>query len=86
VNSGRLATNPFTRIGKANEKADRRRQRRAMTEAELLRLLDAARRRPLLEAMTVRRGKDAGKAKANVRLTTGTNRMRTGIDLQDTAD
>ena len=38
-----------------------------MTEAELVRLLDVARRRPLLEAQTVRRGKRKGEAYANVR-------------------
>ena len=38
-----------------------------MTEAELTRLLDVARRRPLLDALTVRRGKRKGEAYANVR-------------------
>ncbi len=38
-----------------------------MTEAELVRLLDVARRRPLLEALTVRRGERKGEAHANVR-------------------
>ena len=38
-----------------------------MTEDELVRLLDVARRRPLLEALTVRRGKRKGEAFANVR-------------------
>ena len=31
-----------------------------MTEAELVRLLDVARRRPLLEALTVRKGQTEG--------------------------
>ena len=39
----------FARLAKADERADRRRQRRAMTEDELTRLLDVARRRPLAE-------------------------------------
>ena len=65
--SAGLTTNPFKGIAKADEKADRRRQRRAMTEGELTRLLDVARRRPLLEALTVRRGKRKGQAVANVR-------------------
>ena len=52
---------------KADEKADPRRRRRSMTEAELVRLLDVARRRPLLDALTVRRGKRKGQAVANVR-------------------
>ena len=38
-----------------------------MTEAELVRLLDVARRRPLLDAMTVRRGARKGEAYGNVR-------------------
>ena len=45
----RLASNPLTRIAKADEKCDRRRQRRAMTEAELVKLLEVARLRPLAE-------------------------------------
>lgn len=52
--TGRLLSNPFGRIPKADEKADRRRQRRAMTESELARLLPVARERPLLDALTVR--------------------------------
>ena len=63
---GRLIVNPFTRIPKADEKADVRRKRRAMPEAELVQLLDAARRRPLLDAMTIRRGERKGQAAANV--------------------
>ncbi len=49
LDNERMTLNPFARIGKANEKADPRRQRRAMTEAELLRLLTVARWRPLAE-------------------------------------
>jgi len=64
--TGRLIGNPFEAIGKANE-AETRRKRRAMTDAELGRLLDVARRRPLLEALTVRTGKRKGQAVANVR-------------------
>ncbi len=64
---GRLAVNPFQGVPKADEKADPRRRRRSMTEDELARLLDVARRRPLLDAQTVRRGKRKGEACANVR-------------------
>ena len=48
VANRRLATNPLTRLAKADEKSDRRRQRqrRAMTEAELMKLLDVARMQP----------------------------------------
>ena len=49
VANRRLATNPLARLAKADEKSDRRRQRRAMTEAELLKLLQVARMRPLAE-------------------------------------
>jgi site-specific recombinase XerC len=54
----RLTQNPFELVGKANEKADPRRQRRAMTESELVKLLRVAQDRPLLnlEALTVRKG------------------------------
>ena len=38
-----------------------------MTEAELVKLLDVARRRPLLDAMTIRRGKHKGEAVAKIR-------------------
>jgi integrase len=57
VEDSRLAVNPFGRIARANEEADRRRTRRALDDDELVKLLDAARRRPLLDAMTIRRGK-----------------------------
>jgi integrase len=67
VQTGRLMTNPFKGVAKADEKADRRRQRRAMTEDELARLLDAARHRPLLDALTVRRGKRKGQIGAFLR-------------------
>lgn len=45
----RLMRNPFECIAKADEKADRKRTRRAMTEAELGRLLYVARVRPLAD-------------------------------------
>jgi integrase len=63
----RLSANPFKGIPKANEAADPRRRRRAMTEDELARLLDVARHRPLIEASTIRRGKRKGKCDAEVR-------------------
>jgi integrase len=71
LDTDRLAANPFSRVAKANVKADPKRPRRAMTEDELVRLLDVARRRPLLDAMTIRRGarkgQVAGKVKPQVR-------------------
>ena len=44
-----MAVNPLSKIAKADEQADRRRIRRALTEDELLLLLDVAVRRPLAE-------------------------------------
>ncbi len=67
VETGRMLNNPFARMPNASEEADRRRQRRALTDAELVKLLDVARRRPLVEAMTIRRGKRKGQLAANVR-------------------
>jgi integrase len=67
VETSRLAVNPFDPVPKANEKADPRRQRRAMTEAELVTLLAVARERPLLEAQTVRKGPRRGERYADVR-------------------
>ncbi|MFM7150790.1 MAG: tyrosine recombinase XerC, partial [Gemmataceae bacterium] len=64
---GRLATNPFVKLPKADEKSDPRRRRRAMSEDELVRLLQMARERPLAEAMTVRRGRQKGQRIAQVR-------------------
>src|SRR5262245_11706498 len=67
VETNRLAANPFDPVPKANEKADPRRQRRAMTEPELVKLLAIARERPLLEALTVRKGPRKGERYADVR-------------------
>ena len=67
IETGRLIVNPLPRIAKADEDADRRRQRRALTEDELRRLLDVARRRPLVDAMTIRRGKRKGEGAAVLR-------------------
>jgi len=67
VETDRLAANPLAKVEKADEASGQRRKRRAMTEAELVKLLDFARRRPLLDAMTIRRGKRKGQTTANVR-------------------
>jgi len=67
VRTHRLPYNPFANVPKANAKADCRRKRRALTEDELRKLLVAARQRPLLEARTIRRGKNAGKRLAKVK-------------------
>ena len=56
-------------------------------KTNLIRLLDVARRRPLLDAMTVRRGKRKGEAVAEAAgrnpPPAGTARAGTGVDLQD---
>ena len=49
IENRRMVVNPLQRVPKANEKADPRRQRRSLTEAELSRLLVVARLRPLAE-------------------------------------
>jgi len=66
LDTERLTVNPVERVKRANEKADPRRKRRAMTEDELRRLLDAARRRPLEERLTIRRGRKAGQPLASL--------------------
>ncbi len=67
VSTTRIIANPFTGIPKVNEKTDPRRQRRALTEDELAKLLAVARRRPALDAMTVRCGKRKGQAVVKLR-------------------
>lgn len=66
VRDRRLVANPLVTVATANPKTDRRRERRALTEAELERLLDAARRRPLIDALTIRRGAKRGERAARV--------------------
>jgi len=59
----RLLANPFDKVAKADEESDPRRKRRSMTEAELVRLLDVARRRPLAEYGRPKLRRDAGQRK-----------------------
>jgi len=49
VERDRLPFSPLAKLDRADERSDRRRQRRALTEAELSRLLIVARLRPLAE-------------------------------------
>ncbi len=49
IENGRLTSNPLVRVVKADEKLDRRKLRRAMTETELSKLLHVALWRPLAE-------------------------------------
>ena len=62
----RLASNPFDGFGKRDEKSDRRRVARALSLDEMRQLLATAQRRPLQEALTVRRGKNKGNQVASV--------------------
>ena len=56
LREGRIAINPFNGVPAASERVDRRRIRRAFTNDELRRFLDAAERRPLHDAMHGNRG------------------------------
>ena len=62
----RLGENPFEGFGKRDERSDRRRVARALTVDEMRRLLDQARRRPLDDALTIRRGKNTGQRTAKL--------------------
>ena len=67
VEGHRITVNPIVGVPKANETTDRRRQRRALNEDQIRRLLDTTRRRPLEEAMTIRRGSCKGELSADVK-------------------
>ena len=67
VDTERLVANPLARVPRADERADRRRQPRALTPDELARLLDAAQRRPLAEALKFNRGWRRGQRGARLR-------------------
>jgi len=67
IADGRMASDPLVTLSKADESADVRRHRRALTEAELSKLLHVAEHRPLSYAMTIRRGKRKGERVAKVR-------------------
>ncbi|MCC6951374.1 MAG: hypothetical protein IT433_08000, partial [Phycisphaerales bacterium] len=70
--------NPLLAVAVADQRADTRRQRRALTEEELARLLDAAQRRPLADVLTVRRGEAKGNAQAKLSAATRENLLRIG--------
>jgi integrase len=56
VETERVLVDPLARIKRADERTDRRRRPRAFTPDELLRLLDAAKRRPLEQGEIYTRG------------------------------
>ncbi len=76
----RLIANPFAGMGQLDEKADRRRKARALNENELVRLLDAARRRPIEDATTVRTGQNKGDMTAKVSDERRSELERTGYE------
>ena len=63
VGEGRLPSNPIRGLPKAEDTQPARR-RRLLTEEELPRLLRAAQKRPLQDALTISRGKNKGQALA----------------------
>lgn len=67
VQTGRLISHELDRVPKADQKADPRRQRRALTEEELKRLLVVAAARPLTDTQRVRRGARKGEAIAELK-------------------
>ncbi len=81
VRSNRLASNPLQGIAKADITSDRRLTRRAMTEAELHRLLHMARWRPLAEL-----GRESVKTDAEdihaIRTTFGTHLNMAAVSLR----
>jgi len=66
VQVGRLVSNPFLHVPRANEHADQRRKRRALTEEEMVRLLETARRRPFEEKL-LNRGSKAKLSKSTTK-------------------
>lgn len=65
LREGRLAANPLTGLAGVEVDEDRR-QRRPLTMDEVSRLLNAAARRPLNDALMIRRGKRKGQLVAKV--------------------
>ena len=65
--AGRLSWHDLNKLPKADERADPKRQRRALTADEIGRLLAVAAHRPLDDARTIRRGKRKGQRTADIR-------------------
>ena len=65
--AGRVQSHDLDRLPRADERADPRRKRRSLTEAELGRLLAVVAARPLDEARTIRRGRRKGERAADTR-------------------
>ena len=88
METSRLLVNPLAKVAKAAEGTDPRRQRRAMTEDELRRLLDVARRRPLAEygRLTIRKPKDQTDDPAKRKRNTWTKLPLSADDLDAATD
>jgi integrase len=78
VRDGRLLANPFTALPRANEAADCRRQRRALTLEEIGKLLNAAEARPLHNLMKVSKGEKKGQPVANLGQDASDKMLRVG--------
>ena len=79
VESGRMLTDPLRTLGRPPRSSDRRRyKRRALTNEELCRSLDAASRRPPIELRTIRRGERARAQAARLSVKTEARAIVTG--------
>ncbi len=75
VRERRAMENPFKNVSASNERVDRRRTRRVLSDDEIGRLLDAAQRRPLVEKR-VNRGTEAGLKPETIEKLTALGRER----------
>jgi len=73
-----LNFNPIAKTHVANADLDRRHERRALTQEEFVRLLQATEERPLHDKMLVTRGKDKGQHAGNVTEIVRKNAIRAG--------
>jgi hypothetical protein len=78
VRDGRLPSNPLARLKVAG--AEVRRERRALTADELMRLMQATRERPLAWAETVKRGPQRGQRIAKIKPETRAAIERLGLE------
>jgi integrase len=82
VRTNRLVSNQLLNVPRADAKADRRRQRRALTEAELSKLLLVAKLRPLAEYGRVSQKCDPADGGEESALSTGRRRKWTFAELK----
>jgi integrase len=79
VSEQRLISNPLEGLYTADE-TDKKRLRRALTEAEIAKLLAVARSRPLAEARTIRSGPRKGQLRATVRPDVERRLIKLGVE------